>query len=189
MNEFSQTSDEDLVKIFRAGDEKAFNALYARYYQKLFKLIYYYVRDTDLVEDVLHNVFIRVFRHVHTFNPQKSFSAWIYQIAVNCSKNELKKRKRHDDLVRQAALVISEKDEAEPSPEDVILTRHDIQAFSDAVNSLKERFRDVFLLRFDHKMKYSDIATVLKCSERTAKWRMKRAVENIALFLSDRGII
>jgi len=57
------------------------------------------------------------------------------------------------------------------------------------VESLKEKFKMVFLLRFDHGFRYSEISSVLGCPERTAKWRMQRAVEKIMENLKERGVV
>ena len=78
--------DEDLVKVFKDGNERAFDELYARYASKLKRLIYYYLGDAEESDDVLHDVFLRVFMHIDSFNTEKVFSSWIYRIAVNCSK-------------------------------------------------------------------------------------------------------
>ena len=73
--------------------------------------------------------------------------------------------------------------------EDIVINEFDLEAFNEGVNSLKDKFRDVFVLRYDHRLKYEEISRILDCSERTAKWRMKKAVEIISQYLKDNGII
>ena len=75
------------------------------------------------------------------------------------------------------------------TPEEEIVKSIDLEGFNAAVQSLKDKFRDVFILRFDHKMKYMEIAGILDCSERTAKWRMKKAVELISQHLKSQGLV
>ncbi|MBP7604986.1 MAG: RNA polymerase sigma-70 factor, partial [Spirochaetes bacterium] len=65
----------------------------------------------------------------------------------------------------------------------------DMREFYLAVDSLKEKFRTVFLLRFDHGMQYSQISSILDCPERTAKWRMQKAVEKIVDRLKSRNVV
>ena len=180
---------EELIELFREGNERAFDEIYRRYSLKLRRLVFFYTGDNDTTDDVLHDVFIRVFRHLDKFNISMSFSSWIYQIAVNCSKNTLKKRQRVDDVFDRVVFNVRSDDDKASSPEDEVLKDIDLLEFSRAVGSLHERFRSVFILRFDHNRKYSDISEILNCSERTAKWRMKKAIELITDYLRDRKVI
>ena len=189
MDKLSNSSDEELVNLYKAGNVKAFDELYLRYSSKLKRLIYYYVSDPDTADDVFHEIFIRVYRHIDKFNTNKAFSSWIYQIAANCSKNYLKLKKKNEALIEKEKFRMKGSSANLLSPEEEIVGEIDIQEFNSAINDLKDKFRDVFLLRFDHKMKYMEIAEILNCSERTAKWRMKKAIEKITLYLKERGIV
>jgi RNA polymerase sigma-70 factor (ECF subfamily) len=180
--------DEELVKVFKEGNESAFDELYERYSSRLKRLIYYYLGDAEESSDVLHDVFLRVFMHIDSFDTSMLFSSWIYRIAVNCSKNYRKKQRK------AAFLIESDELEAENitdkvTPEEIVIKQEDMKAFYEAVESLKEKFKMVFLLRFDHGFRYSEISSVLGCPERTAKWRMQRAVEKIMENLKERGVV
>ncbi len=88
MSDVSVTiGDEELVRRFKGGEQKAFDELYERYAPRLKRLIMYSLGDADESEDVLHDVFMRVFLHIDSFNTDMAFSSWIYRIAVNCCKN------------------------------------------------------------------------------------------------------
>ncbi|HPA72214.1 MAG: RNA polymerase sigma factor [Spirochaetes bacterium] len=185
-------SDEEVVRLFREGREDAFDELYNRYHEKLRRVIYYYLGDAEDSEDVFHDVFFRVFKHIGSYRDDRPFTSWIYQIAVNCSKNHRKKSVRNDILFER------EKDEFRAasmesvtglSPEDTYIRDTELKEFYRAVGGLKDKFRTVFLMRHDQGLRYGEISKILKCSERTVKWRMKRALELIADDLKDRGII
>ena len=181
------TSDEELVRRFRGGEQKAFDELYERYAPRLKRLIVYSIGDADEAEDVLHDVFMRVFLHIDSFNTDMVFSSWIYRIAVNCCKN-FRKKHVHDRLTvggEQMDAVNS----PEGSPEELYLKEEDMREFHLAVDALKEKFRTVFLLRFDHGMQYSQISSILDCPERTAKWRIRKAVEKIVDRLKTRNVV
>jgi RNA polymerase sigma-70 factor, ECF subfamily len=180
--------DEELVKIFKDGNERAFDELYNRYAPRLKKLIYYRLGDADESNDVLHDVFLRVYKHINSFKTDLAFSSWIYRIAVNCSKNYWKKSVRNDAIFEMEMEGFEDKVKG-LSPEEILIQKTDMAEFYKAVNSLKEKFKTVFLLRFDEKLQYSDIAVMVKCSERTAKWRMQKAIEKIVDYLRDRNII
>ena len=138
-------------------------------------------------EDVLHDVFMRVFLHIDSFNTEMAFSSWIYRIAVNCCKN-FRKKHMHDRLT-VAGDQMDGINSPDGSPEDLYLKEEDMREFYLAVDSLKEKFRTVFLLRFDHGMQYSQISSILDCPERTAKWRMQKAVEKIVDRLKSRNVV
>jgi RNA polymerase sigma-70 factor (ECF subfamily) len=185
-------TDEEIARRFREGDEGSFEELYRRYHDRLRRVIYYYVEDSEDAQDIFHDVFVRVYKHIGTYKDDMPFSSWIYQIAVNCSKNFRNKTARNDIVLER------EKEEkranfleetATLSAEEDFIRRDDVEQLRDAVMRLKEKFRVVFLMRHDQKLKYSEISKILKCSERTVKWRMRKAIETIADDLKNRGII
>ncbi len=185
-------SDEEIARQFREGSEKAFEELYTRYSDKLRRAIYYYLGDADDSEDVFHDVFIRVFKHIDTYRDDRPFSSWIFQIAVNCSKNSRKKSARKDSIFEREKAEHREGrrgSAAALSPEEEYIRDSDMVEFLDAVGRLKDKFRMVFLMRYDQGLRYCEIADFLGCSERTAKWRMKRALELIADALKKRGVL
>ncbi len=189
MQEFKRFTDEELVRSYKSGNERAFAELFNRYEQKLKRLIYYYIPNIDEANDVLQEAIIRVFRHIGTFDTDKSFSSWIYQIAINCSKNYISRGRREIQLLEQERYRMAGNQLRGESPEDIYITGHDLEELNRSVENLKDKFKIVFILRHDHKMKYSEIAEIMKCSERTAKWRMEKALEKIAQYLTEKGII
>lgn len=188
MSDVSVTiGDEELVRRFKGGEQKAFDELYERYAPRLKRLIMYSLGDADESEDVLHDVFMRVFLHIDSFNTDMAFSSWIYRIAVNCCKNYRKKHMR--DMLTVGGDQMDGINSPEGSPEELYLREEDMREFYRAVDSLKEKFKTVFLLRFDHGMQYSQISSMLECPERTAKWRMQKAVEKIVDRLKSRNVV
>ena len=181
-------SDEELVSLFKNGNEKAFDELYYRYSSRIKKLIFYNLGNSSETNDVSQEVFLRVYRHIDTFNPSRPFSSWIYKIAVNCSKNYKQRNVRNEILFVRKKYEIQE-GEGEISPEELFIKNSDLSEFYSAIENLKEKFRTVFLLRFDHGMRYSKISEIVQCSERTAKWRMQKAIEKIVDFLRDRDVV
>ena len=77
MQDFEQLSDEELVGLYREGNERAFNELYNRYSAKLKKLIYYYLGNYDVIDDILSEAFIRVVKHIDNFTIELTFSSCI----------------------------------------------------------------------------------------------------------------
>ncbi len=182
-------SDEEIVKLYRNGSDNAFGELYERYSVKLKRLIYYHIHDKEDANDVFHDVFVRVFKHLDTYNEERPFSSWIYQITLNCTKNYSKRAQRDNVYVDKSADVVDTLQEDNVSPEDMYIGEEDIKEFYRAVEMLRDKFKSVFLLRFSQGLKYNEISKILKCSERTVKWRMQKSMEHIADYLKERGIV
>jgi len=189
MQDINRLSDEELVSLYKSGNERAFTELYSRYEQKLKRVIFYYIPNIDEASDVFHDSIIRVFRHIDTFDTEKSFASWIYQIAINCSKNYISRNMRDTQLLELERFRLTRGPLRSESPEDIFISENDIAEFNRSIDNLKDKFKTVFILRYDQKLKYSEIAGILKCSERTAKWRMEKALEKIAQYLSEKGVI
>ena len=87
-------SDEFLIKDFQKGNIKSYNQLVYRYKDRLFNYIYQFVRDIDLAEDLLQDTFLKLYTHKNSYKEVAKFSTWIYTIAGNFAKTELRKFKR-----------------------------------------------------------------------------------------------
>ena len=83
-----------LVAACLAGDARAFEELVARYHGRLITFVNRMIGDRERSEDLVQEAFMRVYRHLHRFDPTKKFSTWIYTIASNLAKNELRNRNR-----------------------------------------------------------------------------------------------
>src|SRR3954463_15271101 len=87
--------DSAVVTAFLGGEERAFQELVERYQTRLLNFVYRTIGDREKAEDLVQEVFIRVHRHLHRFDRSKKFSTWIYTIASNLAKNELRNRSRN----------------------------------------------------------------------------------------------
>ena len=181
-------TDEELVQCALDGNDSAFEELYQRYSGRIFKLLYNYVYNEDDATDLMHDVFIRAYRHLRTFDINRTFSSWLYKIAINCAKNYRYKSHKTDVMIEKEEQRILNK-EGGKTPEDYILEDELVREFSKAIDALGDKFREVFLLRFGQQLQYSDIAAILNISERTAKWRMEKAIAYIVDYLKKRGAI
>src|SRR6266700_7123988 len=90
-----ESDDSAVVTAFLGGEERAFSELVERYQTRLLNFIYRTIGDREKAEDLVQEVFIRVYRHIHRFDRTKKFSTWVYTIASNLAKNELRNRSRN----------------------------------------------------------------------------------------------
>ena len=88
-------SDEILMVLCRKGNTRALSRLLHRYKDRLLAFIYSVVRDRHLAEDIFQETFLRVYRQADRFDPRRRFKTWLYTIALNLCRDELKKSRRH----------------------------------------------------------------------------------------------
>jgi len=185
------TDNSDLLLVERtlAGDQHAFELLVIKYQRRIQRLISRMVRDSDLVEDIAQETFIRAYRALHQFRGDAQFYTWLYRIAVNTAKKFLLDLKR-DPLVTLTALQPDgEEDETsrpgnEPTtdetPESVLAASEIAQAVNAAMEALPEDLRQAVTLREIEGLSYEDIAAAMDCPIGTVRSRIFRAREAIS---------
>jgi RNA polymerase sigma-70 factor (ECF subfamily) len=174
--------DSGVVSAFLQGEERAFQELVERYQTRLLNFIYRTIGDRERAEDLVQEVFIRVYRHLHRFDRSKKFSTWIYTIASNLAKNELRNRSRNP-LVLFQAIRKTWQDEDRPlqfedpagRPDDLFRKRHLRELVEASVGRLPEHHRQVFILRELEGKSYEEIAEITDCNLGTVKSRLNRA--------------
>jgi RNA polymerase sigma-70 factor, ECF subfamily len=145
--------DELLVTAHLEGRTGAFQELFDRYRDRLVHFITRKTGDPDRAQDLVQEAFIRVTRHLHRFDTTKKFSTWIYTIASNLSKNELRNRSR-SPLVLFQKLTSNWDDDHRPlqfedlsmQPDDLYRKRYLRRLVEDTVEQLPEHHRLVFRL-------------------------------------------
>jgi RNA polymerase sigma-70 factor (ECF subfamily) len=178
-----QLDDADVVAAFLEGDERAFQELVERYQTRLLNFIYRTVGDRERAEDLVQEVFIRVYRHLHRFDRSKKFSTWAYTIASNLAKNELRNRSRNPLVLFQTLRGTKSDEEERPlqfedlgsRPDDLYRKRHLRSLVEETVAQLPEHHRQVFVLRELEGKSYEEIAEITDCNLGTVKSRLNRA--------------
>ncbi|HEU4995794.1 MAG TPA: sigma-70 family RNA polymerase sigma factor [Gemmatimonadaceae bacterium] len=174
--------DSAVVTAFLEGEERAFSELVERYQTRLLNFIYRTIGDRDRAEDLVQEVFIRVYRHLHRFDRSKKFSTWVYTIASNLAKNELRNRSRNPLVLFQTMRGAQDEEErplqfedATTRPDDLFRKRHLRELVEQTVAQLPEHHRQVFVLRELEGKSYEEIADITSCNLGTVKSRLNRA--------------
>ena len=187
MAELKGLDDGALVSEYLAGETRAFDALVDRYQTRLLNFIYRTVGDRERCEDLVQEAFVRVHRHMARFDHTKKFSTWIYTIASNLAKNELRNRSRNP-LVLFTTMTQSWDDEERPlefedssmRPDDMYRQRHIRALVEQTVAQLPKHHREVFVLRELEGRSYEEIAEITHCNLGTVKSRLNRARSSFA---------
>lgn len=182
-------SDFQLVERAVAGDQRAYELLVIKYQRRIERLIGRMVRDTDLVQDIAQETFIRAYRALHQFRGEAQFYTWLYRIAVNTAKKALMDLKR-DPLVYESTLAgADDGDETsrlgnepinEETPETVLAAREIAAAVNAAMEALPEDLRQAVSLREIEGLSYEEIALAMACPIGTVRSRIFRAREAIS---------
>ena len=175
-----ELDDGRLVLEHLQGDPQAFGALVDRYQTRLLNFINRTIGDRERAEDLVQEVFIRVFRHLHRFDQTKKFSTWIYTIASNLTKNELRSRSRNPLVLRP----MLEFEDMRTRPDDLFRRSHLAENVAQCVSRLPEALRDVFVLRELEGKAYQDIAEITGCNVGTVKSRLSRARSSFAQLIT-----
>src|SRR5919106_3444247 len=146
--------DAGVVSAFLDGEERAFQELVDRYQTRLLNFVYRTIGDREKAEDLVQEVFIRVYRHLHRFDPTKKFSTWIYTIASNLAKNELRNRSRSPLVYYQSLRPQGEEDQrplqfedSSTRPDAMYADRSLRETVEAAVALLAPHHREVFVMR------------------------------------------
>ena len=186
-SDLKELDDAALVAAYLAGTRLAFQELAERYHTRLLNFIYRTIGDRDRAEDLVQETFVRVYRHLHRFDPTKKFSTWIYTIASNLAKNELRNRSRNPMVLFQAIKKNWDADhrplqweDSTYSPDDLFRKRQLREQVEKAVTELPEHHRVVFVLREMDGKTYEEISDITGVTLGTVKSRLNRARNRFA---------
>lgn len=177
------------VEEIREGSKEGFEALYRFYYPRLCQFVFRYVKSKAAAEDVVHNVFHKVWKNRKGLKANGKLRAYLYTAVRNESYKHLNQRKRDafaelDDL--------SFLESRETSPEEKINGKEFKQAVKTAISELPERRRDVFLMSREDNLTYREIAEVLGISIKTVETQISRSLKHLrkelSHFISSEGI-
>lgn len=183
--------DSDLLLVQRAvaGNQRAFELLVLKYQRRVARLVARMVRDSDLVDDVVQETFIRAYRALHQFRGEAQFYTWLYRIAVNTAKKALVDLRRNPVMNESALRGRDDDDETSPvsnelssdeTPETVLAAKEIGEAVNSAMEALPEDLRQAVTLREIEGLSYDEIAEVMNCPIGTVRSRIFRAREAIS---------
>lgn len=184
-------SDNELVA--RSLEERAFfGELVDRYQNKLGRYIARLgVQDPDDRDDVLQDIFIKVYKNLNSFDKSLSFSAWIYRIAHNEAVSWYRRRRARPEgylAAESDAILALVADDGSERPEERFDRDLDVGRLSRELERLDDKYRDVLLLRYFEHLEYEEISDVLKIPVGTVGTLVHRAKKQLKERLKDLDI-
>ena len=162
---------KDLIKRGREGDIKALESIYKQFNRPLFNLVYRYTYNSEIAEDLLQDIFIKVFSHLQDIRNEETFVGWIYRIAINTCYSYLRRKK--SQLQRTIPL-----NEVEGTIEGKTYESGDEimkKSLDDAIQILPSKMKSIFLLHDVQGFKHKEISRMLGCSMGTSKSQLFKA--------------
>ncbi|MCX6133598.1 MAG: sigma-70 family RNA polymerase sigma factor [Ignavibacteriales bacterium] len=167
-------SDEVLITLVHQGEQGAYRILVERYQERIRNLVYSIFHDQQVVDDLSQEVFIKAYEALSQFRFQSSFYTWLYRIAVNKSRDELRKRKVRRWFSLQTMLESSDKELGSK----IVVEQHDNEPqelLAAGLKTLPEKYRIAVILKDIDGLSYEEIAEIMECEIGTVKSRLSRA--------------
>jgi len=171
-------SDKEILLGFVNGDIEAFDIIVDRYKNRLINFVFRFVKDYDVSEDIVQETFLRVFRKRRDYKAIANFSTWIFTIAGNLAKSELRRRKRWRFLSLDAGNDDEKTFELPDTglkPDRVTAVRMLDENVQDCIEKLQDKYKEALILRDIQGMSYKQIAKVVGVPVGTIKSRVNRA--------------
>ena len=176
---FSEWSDEDLIKeLQETNNIEAYEILVKRYKDPLMNYVFRFIGDKDSCVDIVQDTIIKLYLNKDSYKSVAKFSTWIYTIAGNLAKNELKRRKRRTIVSLNNSsdddFQIQIEDKSEVSPDRSADNSLKNEMIQKALMKVKEVYREVVILRDVQDFSYEEIAEMTGLSIGTVKSRINR---------------
>ncbi len=176
----TENNDEQLIKQYLDGDEKALEILVQKYLKQIYNFVFRMTRNAHDAEDIAQEVFLKTWKNLKKFDKNKSFKAWLFRIAKNASIDFLRKKKiipfsdfSNDDGENMIAENII--DEA-PLPDEIFERKDLAQTLTKATDKLPLNYRAVLYLYYNNQLTFQEIADSLDEPMNTIKSRHRRAL-------------
>ena len=168
-------STEELVARVRAGDEEAFRLIFDRYSRPVLGFIYDMVGDRALAEDLAQETFVRAYRGLGGLREETKLSTWLFAIAKNCAREQLRSRRRNEGNVELDAEPAFELRDHGQTPSGALLDKELSSVIQRALQKLDEDKRTVFTLKVLQQRSYEEIAEITGFSVGKLKTDLHRA--------------
>jgi RNA polymerase sigma-70 factor (ECF subfamily) len=189
-------TDQELVRQTLAGDLQAFESIVERYQQAVYHILYRLLRNRQEAEDIAQETFLRCYRHLEKFDPERPFAPWLYRIATNLALSSLRQLSRRrlltwetcDNRVSETQTVDSGQrydlaSREGPSrgldPEAAWERKEVGLEIAGALKSLKPLDRLIIILRYFEELSYDEIAYIMQARRNSVEVRLFRARQKL----------
>lgn len=189
------SADADAIRRCLAGERDAFGELVERWQDRIYGAIYRVVWDAETARDLAQETFIKAYTKLSSFQGGAAFSTWLYSIAINQARSELRRRSAAKnkpplslDAMRGSGEDAREYDPADDAPGAVegIATREHCEMLRGEIERLDPSYREVIVMREFQGLSYEEIAEIVDVPVGTVRSRLHRARRDLRERLKDR---
>ncbi len=173
--------DNHWVEAINKGDKKAFEAIYKCYYPQLFHFLMRYIDSDSTIEDIIQNVFYKIWQNRTTIEPRGTLKSYLYASVRNQALKQIASEKKYSRAVSEAG---EESCENGMDPESSYELEELQSAYQEAIQKLPERRRHIYLMNREDALTYNEIAGILKISVKTVETQMTRSLKFLATCLN-----
>lgn len=177
-------SDDQVIEAVLAGDREAYASIVQRYQRAIYNFAYRLLGNRDEAEDATQDAFVRAFQHLYRFRVGEPFRPWLYRIASNACTDRLRRRGRFVDP-GEDDFRLEQGTASEPDPAESLERREAIQEVREAIDSLPEAYRKLFVLAHLQHLSYNDLVRITGLPMTIVKNRLYRARLMLKEKLSD----
>jgi RNA polymerase sigma-70 factor, ECF subfamily len=166
---------EDIITdIYDMEDkEEMLDEIMRMYGQDILQLVFSYVHNKAVAEDLTQEIFVKCFKNIHTYNRKSKLKTWLWRIAINHSKDYLKSWYNNKVIIAETAA--NQPGSQGKSVEESVIQREEDTELANAVMNLPVQYREVIYLYYFEEMQIKDIATATEQKSNTVKTRLRRA--------------
>ena len=172
-------ADIGLIAACQQGESRAFRRVFEIYRDRVYALCCHMAGNADDAEDLTQEIFIQAFRSIGSFRAESAFGTWLYRIASNRCVSEARKRRPRFRSVEEMAEHNAAPLARGPNPEEQLVRKELVKRAEEAIASLPESQRLLFVLGTQMGMKYRDIGEIVDISEDAVKVRIHRARKRV----------
>ena len=187
--EYKKLTDEELISEFQKDRIEAYNEIIVRYKDRLVNFLFRFTGSKEDAEDLAQDTFLKLYRSKHLYKEIAKFSTWLYTIAVNIAKTELRKKSRYNTMSISDFDPENDKDFDIPSgdisPDESANASIENYYIQKAISMLEDHYREALILRDIQDLDYDEIAKIINVPLGTVKSRINRAREKLKTILEE----
>jgi RNA polymerase sigma-70 factor (ECF subfamily) len=173
-------SESEPVRL-RRGDPEAFDALLARYQNRLYRYLVRFTANSAVAEDLFQETWLKVITRIHRYDERRPFEPWLFSVARNLALDHLRKASPEslDEPSESGEARVARLSAHEPGSLQRLLERERRDLLERRLEELPALYREALSLRFEEEMTFEEIAEVLSAPVSTVKSRVQRALSTL----------
>jgi RNA polymerase sigma factor (sigma-70 family) len=164
-------TDQELIELCLKGQKDAFSEIVTRYKKLIFSVVYNFINDKEEVSDIAQEVFIRIYKSLHRYNPEYKFSTWSVKIATNLCLDVLRKKRINSASIEEIESIAR----GNNTPEEDYIKEERNKMVRDAIAQLPEKYRILIIMFHQNGLSYEEISRTLNEPMTIIKNRLYRA--------------